>query len=199
MSRIPLLLLLLALAGCAAWRKPPLPAAGEAERRWRSGLIERPWQLQGRIGVSGGRDSWHGHLRWEHGQGLDRLVLSGPFGQGGVVVEVGSGWIRLRYPDGRILESAEPDRLLRQVLGVVVPLAALRYWVLGLTAPGPAAVEHDLAGRLQRLRQQGWEVGYLAYGAVAAGALPTKLQLLGPDGVRVKLLIDRWEIDRDRT
>ena len=197
-KRAAVLLLPLVLAGCAGWRPPP-PTVSETERHWRAALVERPWRLQGRIGVRGGRDSWHGHLRWEHGRDFERLVLSGPFGQGGAVIEARPGWIRLRYPDGKTLESTTPDRLLRQVLGVAVPLAALRYWVLGLSAPGPVSAERDVAGRLRRLRQDGWEVEYQAYGVVGAGALPTKLRLRGPGGIRLTLLIDEWGLESERT
>ncbi|MBN2700746.1 MAG: outer membrane lipoprotein LolB [Methylothermaceae bacterium] len=189
------LLLLIGLAGCSAWQQPPLPVADQVELAWLRGLDH--WRLHGRIGVRGEEDNWHGGVRWDYRKGHDRLVVSGPFGQGGAVIEVWPNWIRIEGADGRIQVSSRPEQLLEQVLGVAVPLPLLHYWVRGLPASGAAEVEYDAGGRLRRLRQKGWEIEYLEYRAVGDGVLPVKLVLSGPMGVRLKLIVDRWEIEVD--
>ncbi len=179
------------LGGCAWWR-PPLSVVGQQELAWLQQLDR--WQLQGRVGVRGDQGNWHGSLRWVYRDDWDRLVVSGPFGQGGVVVQVQANWIRIEQADGRTRVSDRPEGLLEEVLGVAIPLKALRYWIRGLPAPGPAEIEYAPDGRLQRLIQQGWQVEYLEYQAVGRGTLPVKLILVGPRGVRLKLIVDRWEI-----
>lgn len=179
------------LGGCAWWR-PPLPAVGPKELAWLQQLDR--WQLQGRVGVRGDQGNWHGSLRWIAQDKQDRLIVSGPFGQGGIVIQVQANWIRIEQADGRTRISDRPDRLLEEVLGVAVPLTALRYWIRGLPAPGPAEIAYASDGRLQRLLQRGWQVEYLEYQTVGLGALPVKLILMGPRGVRLKLIVDHWGI-----
>jgi len=180
------------LWGCAGPRAS-LPVVGAEERAWLVQLHNLGWQLRGRVGVSGGRDRWHGSLSWEHFRQGDWLTIAGPFGQGGVRIRVREGWIRIYYADGRIRESFQPEKLLGQILGIPVPWEALGYWVLGLPAPGKSKAEYDSLGRLRRLDQHGWQIEYLRYTVVESGALPAKLVLSGPDGVRLKLIVDRWE------
>ncbi len=183
-------MLVIGLAGCAGWR-PPLSALGQQELAWLKQLDQ--FELQGRVGVRGNKGSWHGSLRWTYRDNRDRVVVSGPFGQGGVVIQVQENWIQIEQADGQIRVSDQPDQLLEEILGVAVPLQALRYWIRGLPAPGQAQTEYAPDGRLQRLIQAGWQVEYLEYQRVGQGALPAKLVLAGPRQVRLKLVIDRWE------
>lgn len=191
----PVLAIFVYLGGCALPSVPPPGALNAEERNWLAGLQSRGWRLNGRIGViSGEKRGWHAGLRWEYLEGVDALVISGPLGQGGVALWVRPGWIRIRYPDGRVQESARPRELLRRILGVAVPLESLHYWILGLPAPAPAKPEYDLLGRLRLLDQDGWQVEYRRYLRLGPGALPAKLILTGPGRVRVTLIVDEWRI-----
>ncbi len=187
-------ILMLGMAGCAV-RQPVLSHAEQAERAWLAQLSERGWRLTGRIGVRGGQGNWHGGLQWVHRADGETLTVSGPFGQGGVKIQIRGEWIRIRYQDGQIRESFQPEVLLEEIIGVRVPIKALHYWVLGLPVPGvaPARLQYNPLGRLQRLRQQGWQIEYLEYTAVPSGALPKKIVLTGPESVVLKLIVDRWE------
>lgn len=185
------LVLAIWLGGCAWWR-PPLPAVGQNELAWLDRLDR--WQLQGRLGVRGNKESWHGGVDWTYRDERDRLVVSGPFGQGGLVIQVQADWIRIEQADGQTRVSDRPEGLLEEMLGVAVPLKALRFWIRGLPAPGQAEIEYGPDGRIRRLLQRGWQVEYLEYRSVGPGALPVKLTLTGPRGVRLKLVVDRWEV-----
>ncbi len=194
-NRLPFVLIwgvLIGLVGCASLTAP-LPEVNQAEIDWLARLQSRGWNLIGRIGVTGARENWHGGLSWEFRDGYDTLKISGPFGQGGVIVEAHQGWIRLRHHDGRVQESDRPGALLHQILGVSVPLDKLHYWILGLPAPGPAQLRYGPGQRLTSLVQAGWEIEFRRYQAEGMGVLPTKIIMTGPEGVRVKLIIDQWE------
>jgi outer membrane lipoprotein LolB len=83
---------------------------------------------------------------------------------------------------------------LTERLGTEIPLAALRYWVLGVPAPEMPAEEIAGAdGRLVRIEQAGWQVGIDRYSSAAAGGLPTRLDATR-DGARLKLVVSRWEV-----
>ncbi len=191
---VPLMLVLsLGLSGCAL-KKPMTPLA-PPERAWLARLAERGWRLQGRVGVRSGAENWHGGLRWVHRGDGDSLTVSGPFGQGGVKIELRNGWIRIRHHDGRVRESRQPQALLEEVLGIRVPLGVLRYWVLGMPAPEApvSGRRYDALGRLRYLEQSGWRIEYREYVVVPPGALPRKIVLTGAAGVVLKLIVDRWE------
>lgn len=179
------------LGGCAWWR-PPLPALGQKELDFLQRLDH--WQLQGRVGVRGERGNWHGSLRWIYRDGQDRLIVSGPFGQGRVVIQARADWIRIEQANGKVRVSDRPESLLEEVLGMAVPVKALRYWIRGLPAPGRGELEFGPDGRLRRLQQRKWQVEYQEYRAVGPYALPVKLELTGPRGVYLKLIVDRWEV-----
>ncbi len=192
------LVLVLGSSGCAL-KKPVVPRQA-VERAWLAHVAERGWRLHGRIGVRSGEGNWHGGLRWLHRDDRDSLTLSGPFGQGGVKIEVQDGWIRIRYHDGRLRESHRPRVLLEEALGIPVPLQALHYWVLGMPAPGIPVTRrrYDSLGRLAYLSQNGWRIEYREYVVIPPGALPRKIVLTGPGGVVLKLIVDRWETDDSR-
>lgn len=188
------LLLSLWLGGCAWWRSPP-PAIDQGELAWLE-RIDR-WQLQARLGVRGERESWHGGIDWVFHNGQDRLVLSGPFGQGGVVIQIDAGQIRIERAGGETQVSDRPEELLEAMLGVAVPVIAMHFWIRGLPAPGHKRIEYGSDGRIRRLLQQGWEVEYLEYRALGPYALPVKLILTGPRGVRLKLVVDQWRVGEE--
>jgi outer membrane lipoprotein LolB len=78
-------------------------------------------------------------------------------------------------------------------LGWRLPLDGLRYWVLGVAAPGSAATpQRDADQHLVRLTQQGWRIDYLGYKRVDGTDLPGKI-FLQRDEVEVKLVIDAWD------
>jgi outer membrane lipoprotein LolB len=78
------------------------------------------------------------------------------------------------------------------------PFEALRYWVLGVPAPGAVTNEtRDAAGLMQQLEQQGWTIVYERREAVASSAgglqLPSKLRATRGEQ-RLTLVVDRWRL-----
>ncbi len=179
------LLGLLALAGCAGLRTASLPDL-ELPSSWesrRSALQSWPgYDLRGRIAVARGDDGFSGALRWVQSGSKARLELDGPLGVGGA-----------RYD----LDPASVDgAALEQALGVPVPVASLRYWLLGVPDPALAADESLEAGaaRLAALRQAGWSVVYARYAPVPGTRLelPQRIEVTR-EGVRLRLLVEDWQ------
>lgn len=180
-----LLLAALALGACAATRTAALPDR-ELPADWgarRSTLQSWPgFALRGRVAVARGDEGFSGAVRWTQSGGRARLELDGPLGVGGA-----------RYD----LDAAEADgAALERALGVPMPVASLRYWLLGVPDPASAAEESLDPGapRLASLRQAGWSVAYPRYAPVPA----TRLELpqlieVSREGVRVRLLIEDWQ------
>ncbi len=180
-----LLLGLPALTGCAALRAVALPDL-ELPRSWesrRSALQAWPgYDLRGRVAVARGDDGFSAALRWVQEGAKARLELDGPLGVGGARYDLDPTSV-----DGAALEQA---------LGVPVPVASLRYWLLGVPDPTLAAEESLEAGaaRLAALRQAGWSVVFARYAPVPGTRLelPQRIEVTR-EGVRLRLLVEGWQ------
>lgn len=187
-SPAPLLGLLLCAAvsvGCTAWRTAGLPDR-DLPADWsarRSALQAWPgYELRGRVAVARGDEGLSAALRWVQSGARTRVELDGPLGVGGARYDLDA--------------DAPDDAALGQALGVPVPVASLRYWLLGVPDPALAAEEtvEQGAGRLAALRQAGWSVAYARYAAVPGTRLelPQRIEV-SRDGLRVRLLVEAWQ------
>lgn len=185
-------LALLGLSGCAAMRREP---AGMAEQQALVGRLGK-WKLEGRIAVRTTQDAWQANLVWEHEGKQDRLRFSGPLNQGMVSIILQEDLIFINEGNGVERMSRDPDALLTEKLGFSVPLASLRYWILGVPAPfeKSAAMELDSAGRLRHLRQSDWSLDFERYGYWDGISLPQKILIRNPE-LRIRLFADEWTIE----
>ncbi len=150
--------------------------------------------MEGRVGVRRSDESWHAGLIWRHARDLDHLTISGPFGQGALDIQVTESHIRVTSSDGKVEESHEPEQLLETIIGIAVPVPALRYWLLGLAYPSVESdSEYDLFGRLIKLSQLGWVARYQDYQSVQQWPVPKKLSVVN-DATEFKLVIDEWRL-----
>ena len=188
-------LALLLLAGCATAPTPaPVDDREAAWERHRASLSEiQRWELGGRVAIRAGEEGSRASLDWSQRGDRWRVALYGPFGTGEAVLHGG--------PDGAVLEGSQGtyfDRNARALLyrrtGLILPVAALEYWIRGLPAPGHVRErELDERGRLAALTQRGWEVRYTTYGDHGGRALPEALSAIRRDGsVRLRLAIHDW-------
>lgn len=152
------------------------------------------WVMQGRLGVSDGKNGGSGSFNWtQKGDHYD-FVLRGP-AISGADFRLSGG------PDGAQLEGLKsgpisgPDAeaLMRKALGWEVPLRDLRAWVLGLRADSGAAEVSFGDNKLPSLLvQDGWSVEYREWDTTRQPALPTKVYASKPP-YKVKLSIESWQ------
>lgn len=195
MSRVISLLLLLLTAACSPTPPRPLPENG-AEQGWQLHQQQlrqlTHWQLSGRLAVLREHEAWHMSLTWQ--QRLERYSLNiiAPLGQGSLQLHGDTNQVMLMTEEGETINAADPDQLLYQQLGWRVPVSALRYWVLGLPAPGAHQQQLDDYGRLSQLEQSGWEIHFLDYTTQLGVELPRKV-FINNHLAQVKLVISRWQ------
>ncbi|HUW52652.1 MAG TPA: lipoprotein insertase outer membrane protein LolB [Rhodanobacter sp.] len=151
------------------------------------------WVLQGRLGVSDGRNGGSGSFSWTQDGEQYEFVLRGP-AISGVNFRLSGG------PDGALLEGLKhgplrgPDAeaLMRKALGWEVPLHDLRAWVLGLRADSGAARLRFGTNRLPSLLQQdGWVVDYREWDTMRRPPLPKKVYAEKLP-YKVRLSIESW-------
>lgn len=175
------LLILLVLSACATPPVVQVPAQPESA----------PFAMNGRISVkhNGSRES--AGLRWIHQFKSDEILLLNPLGQTAARIYRDESLATLDNGD-RHYQDKDVESLMMQVLGWRLQLDGLHHWVLGMASDGAALVERDGLGRLTVLRQEGWEVRYLAYASDKVDSLPTRMQL-SRENLQLTLLIDEWE------
>jgi outer membrane lipoprotein LolB len=147
------------------------------------------WQLDGRAAVVVGTQGWQASLNWQQTDAVTDLHLAGPFGIGAVAIEKTSA--------GLTLNGAPPsDLVLREVherLGFDLPMDTFRYWLLGVPDPNSTfELTRNAQDRALKLTQDGWTVDYDKYMQVNGDLMPAHI-VLSREGVRVRIVVERWE------
>jgi len=192
--RLGIALLVAALAACRS--APPLlpPPEDWQVRRPQLQACEH-FTLRGRVAVAAGEEGFNANVRWVQDGPRSQLTLEGPLGVGGAQVSASGDELRLVTSRGEQIESDAAHAALVQRLGFDPPLGSLRYWVLGVPDPSQPATEalDPDEQHLQTLTQSGWRIEYDAYTRAGGEPLPARLTLQH-DAVRVRLLVDNWQL-----
>ncbi|HUP90670.1 MAG TPA: lipoprotein insertase outer membrane protein LolB [Solimonas sp.] len=150
--------------------------------------------LQARVS-SGGMFGIKGDLRWlQKPDGSFDLRVSGPFGIGAVGIAGTDEQVEVRTRKGTF-ETSDPEGWIQEKMGWTLPVRGLRRWVLGLpTARSEAHLELDIDGQVAVLEQEGWRLDYTEYADHNGVMLPRKFELANKE-VKIKVLIDRWDLE----
>jgi outer membrane lipoprotein LolB len=182
------------LAGCRTLPPAPPPGASWEVRRPQLQALMH-FQLRGRVAVAAGSEGFNANLHWTQDGARSEVTLEGPLGVGGAQLTATGDELTVVTARGERVESAAAHAELTARLGFDPPLSSLRYWVLGVPDPAQPATESldPAQQRLSGLTQGGWQVQYQSYESAGDGALPARLTLQR-DAVRVRLLVDGWQI-----
>lgn len=193
-----LLISLLGLSLLACSTSPQRPVASDPEEAWQdrhhSLSTLQQWQLTGRLGIQTENEGWNATLNWKQQQKQYTIMLVAPLGQGTIQLRGDEQRVTLNTGEEEELFATKPEILLYREFGWRVPVSSLRYWVLGLPAPGAAKRELDGYGRLSRLYQNGWEIQFLNYESQGDIELPSKI-FINNHRAKVRLVINQWQLD----
>lgn len=195
MSRILFPLLLLLLTACS--NMPTRPPAADPEMAWQERQYHiaslNDWTLAGRLAIQSDHEGWHVSINWEQQQQNYSILLSAPLGQGSLKLFGNDDNVTLQTDEGESISAADPGELLYRQFGWRVPVKSLRYWVLGVPAPGNQREEQlDEYGRLVHLKQDGWEIRFLDYEPRMGVELPGRV-FVNNHKAKVKLVISDWQ------
>lgn len=188
-----LLLVCLVAAGCATTPRPSGP--GTAIPADLNDLDR--WQARGRLGVSGPANGGSGSFEWRQVGDRSDVEIRGPVGIGGVRLEMqGDGAnpdLTLQTSDGQTLQSDAAWNELQSRLGAAVPAGNLRFWMLGLAAPGEHQWHEANAEGVVALDQGGWRIEYQKYSDEFGARVPMRMTATSGDA-RVRIVVDRWQL-----
>jgi outer membrane lipoprotein LolB len=153
------------------------------------------WVLKARIGIIADGESGSAGLHWEQHGDQYTLRIIGPFGRGNLLIEGSPQGVMLQNTDGEMAIADNPEELIWQQTGWVIPVSDLRYWILGLPSQRHQRDEYllDVWGRIENLNTDEWNVEYQAYKKTAGYELPDKLSLRNSH-LRIKLAISEWRL-----
>ena len=184
---------LLTATGCSVFQmKSDKSALAWEARRELLARVDR-FTLQARVS-SGGMFGIKGNLHWKQTGETFQMRVAGPFGIGAASISGRGKQIEIRTAKGTF-STEDPERDLHDRLGWTFPVAHLRYWVLGVPAPGSnAKVEYDRDGRLTSLEQDDWTLEVDEYQGAGTLELPRKFEVAN-DEVRIKVVVDAWSLE----
>lgn len=150
------------------------------------------WELVGRIAVSDGRDGGSGRIHWaQDGERFD-IRLSAPVSRQSWRLSGQPGAARLEGLEGGPLEGRDPQALLYQATGWLIPLADMARWARGMRGDPAARVSFDEQGLPSLIEQAGWAIEYRDWLDGADPVLPRRV-FAERGEARVRLQVERWE------
>jgi outer membrane lipoprotein LolB len=186
---------LLLAAGCRTV-PPGAPVGPGADAPWpeqRSALekLDR-YLLNGRVAVAAQGQGFSASLRYQQLARHTTLALDGPLGIGGLRVEIDGENVEIATSRGEKLDGQAARDELERRLGFQLPLTELRWWLLGIPAPGEASVNQTGSGEIQDFTQNGWHVSINTRAAGLGFSLPQRMTA-EREGARLKLFVQSWE------
>jgi len=181
--RIWLVAIALLLGGCSDGKRL------EEQEGWVPPKYElqiQQWSLQGRLLIRTDK-ALNANINWKHNGSKDELSLFGALGLGKKKIAIDGKKISLDEGDGQTFTSTDVDGFIARQLGFVVPLTALRRWVLGLPVKGKPVVKVK-----DGFKQLGWQIKGSRFKPTAIGIMPHKLKI-SKNGIKLILIIDQWE------
>ena len=187
---------LMLAAGCRTL-PPGAPVGPGADAPWpeQRAALEKldHYALNGRVAVAAQGQGFSATLRYQQQPRGSNLALDGPLGIGGLRVQIDGQDIEIATSRGEKLDGQSARDELERRLGFQLPLTELRWWLLGIPAPGEASVNQDAgSGEIHDFTQGGWRVSINTRAAGLGFSLPQKMTA-EREGARLKLFVQGWE------
>jgi outer membrane lipoprotein LolB len=194
-SALAALAVLALLAGCRT--RPPVVNAGPgADAPWpeqRAALEQFDrYLLSGRVAVAASGQGFTAGMRYAQQPKRADLALDGPLGIGGLRIGLAGADIEVTNSRGQKLDGPAAREEIETRLGFELPLDELRWWLLGLPAPGKSDVETAPGGEIRGFVQNGWHVAIDSRAPALGFSLPRRLTA-ERGGTKMKLLVEKWQ------
>jgi outer membrane lipoprotein LolB len=185
----------IALVSCSGHQTLPLDdtVRNFAYQQRSADLITRSsWELAGKLSLDDGEEGGSGKLSWKVSDELSLMSFRGALGRGAWKLDSGPGFATLSKADGQISRANSISELAEAEVGWHIPVDSLKWWVLGIAAPGETSlIDLDSEGLLQELHQNEWQIRFDRYRVFGDVNLPAKIEAVnGP--YRIKMAVSSW-------
>jgi outer membrane lipoprotein LolB len=185
------------LGGCRTAPPPPTVPGPGAEAPWpeqRAALekLDR-YALAGKVAVAANGQGFTASLRYAQQSKRADLALDGPLGIGGMRIALDEHSLGVTNSRGEALDGEAARAEIERKLGFELPLDEMRWWLLGLPAPGQSEVDAAAdSGEIRGFVQNGWHVAINTRTPALGFSLPQRLTA-ERGGARLKLFVERWQ------
>ena len=193
-----LLVNILFLSGCAYFRKPAPAVVSYVP--WKTRYMEhrkiKRWDMSGVLSITHKKKRDIVRFAWNQNYNDYSIKLSGPMNMGGVRIDGSKERVKFWRSSDEVIEASTPEELVSSELGWSIPVSDIRYWVLGMPAPGKVDYKYfDRYGHLNFFKQNGWRVKYSSFqvGVRKNLDLPSIVELQNKD-VAVKIKIKELDL-----
>ncbi|MCL2872063.1 MAG: lipoprotein insertase outer membrane protein LolB [Betaproteobacteria bacterium] len=151
-----------------------------------------PFHAQGRFSARYEEQAVAARFDWRHAPDADDIHLIAPLGVTVARLTREGEIVTVERADHSQHTQRVTDwgELTTQAFGFSLPVESLAYWIRGVPMPGAAAITRDEAGRIDSLRQQGWEIQY----GYAEAHEPERLDIRYGETVGLRLKIDQFVV-----
>lgn len=190
----------LLISACTTTQKIETPLSDNIPNNWvqQKQTLDaiKHWSITGKLGVRSPKSSESAVInQWEQHNNLFSINLSSAFlGLGATQIEGSPSEIILQQSGETPLYSDEPERLIWEQTGWVLPLANLPFWIKGMPAPhSENHLKFNQLGQLSHITQDDWQISYSRYQKSDQVQLPAKIKLQ-QDDILITLIIKSWQI-----
>ncbi len=187
----------LGLSACGFNPFKPLPEVTESDIQQRDSQLAalKPWRALGSLVVDSRREgTFNASFAWDANESGFDIRLIGPLGLKIYRIVEDKDSATLIDGDNET-RGATAEALLRDVIGVAIPLVEMQDWVVGLQGTATQA-RRDRVGRLSsmvidRNDETRWRVNFQRYSKVDDLDLP-KVILVSAEGIDITLSVHKW-------
>ena len=151
------------------------------------------WVARGRIALTAQGEGGSGSFVWQQRSERTELTVRGPLGAGGFKVTSDGATLRVEDGSGQAIDGDAAREAVERQLGVALPLAEFRYWMLGVPAPESHGPAQQATGPVRGFTQSGWVVAYDSHQPAGPWSLPARMSARTGDA-RVRIVVDTWEV-----
>lgn len=179
------------LSGCANLQTT-LSATDESwsERQIRLNEV-KTWELNARMSLTTPEQTQSFNIQWQEQPEQYHIRVMSTFGQTGALIWGTPQGVEVTTADGT-WSGARLEDYVSSELELSLPFSALRYWLLGIPAPGEIGqLQVDANQRLEQLTQHQWQLTYRGYDTQVD--LPQRLRLEHQNW-RLNVVIQSWDL-----
>ncbi|HEY2566203.1 MAG TPA: lipoprotein insertase outer membrane protein LolB [Candidatus Aquirickettsiella sp.] len=202
MKKISVIILAVFLSSCASFTQTPtaLPKPKIVnhylpweQRKAQLNAIQN-FRVNGNLAIH--EATGHGvnaSFSWEQNYPNYQLNFFGPLGTQSAVLTSNPKQVSLTTHQ-QTYHAQNPEKLLRDQLGLNLPVSQFYYWLRGLPAPQSRyTINLDAYNHIMQLRQSGWRVVYQHFTNIGKIDMPDRIQLSNCQW-QVRIRLTHWDI-----